>query len=196
MKQAALGIKSHTGWAAVVALAGPVAAAEVVAKRRIDVATSFEVGAVYHKGQELPFERAEALVRSSEEKFERLAREALAELTADLRAADCEAVASGIVAGDGKPLPPLASILKSHALVHAAEGDLYRRVFARASEACRIPVVSIPAKELERRTAGALRIAPAELATRVAALGKAYGPPWARDQKEAAMAAWIALATR
>lgn len=193
MKPVALGIKSHTGWAAVVAVAGPT---EIAANRRIDVATTFNEGAVYHKGQELPFERAESLVRSSEEKFERLAREALSELAAELRAADCEAVASGIVAGGGKPLPPLASILKSHALVHAAEGDLYRRVFARASEASRIPVVSIPANELERRTAAALRIAPAELATRVAALGKVYGPPWARDQKEAAMAAWIALATR
>jgi hypothetical protein len=196
MKPVALGIKCHTGWAAIVALAGPVDAAEVVAKRRIDMATTFDEGAVYHKGQELPFERAESLIRSSEEKFERTARRALADLAAELRAAGCEPLRTGLVAGDGKALPPLSSILKSHALVHAAEGDLYRRVLLRASEGCRIPVVAIPGKEIESRAAAALGIAPARLGIRVAALGKAAGRPWARDQKESALAAWIALATR
>ena len=61
----ALGMKSHIGWAAVVALAGPASSAEVVAKRRIDMATTFDEGAVYHKSQELPLDRAEALIRTS-----------------------------------------------------------------------------------------------------------------------------------
>jgi hypothetical protein len=196
MKPVALGMKSHTGWTAVVALAGPVASAEVVAKRRIDMATTFDEGAVYHKSQKLPVEQAESLVRSSEEKFERIARQAVEDLAAELRNAGCEPVSCGLVSGDGKVLPPLAAILKSHALVHAAEGELYRRVVLRASEACGIRTLSIPAKEIERRAAGALRIAPAQLTARLAALGKASGRPWARDQKEAALAAWIALASR
>ena len=192
----ALGIKSHIGWAAVVAVAGPVGSAEVVAKRRIDMATTFDEGAVYHKGQELSVARAEALIRSSEERFERTARETLVDLAAELRAAGCEPVASGLVSGDGKPLPPLASILRSHVLVHAAEADLYRRVLLRASENLRIPVHKIPAREIEARAAGALGIDPARLPARLAALGKASGRPWARDQKESALAAWIALAVR
>ena len=193
MRQVALGIKSHTGWAAVVALAGPAASAEVVAKRRIDMATTFDEGAVYHKGQDLPFDRAEALIRSSEDKFERTARQALSELVAELKAAGCEAVASGLVSGGGKAPPPLASILRSHALVHAAEGELYRRVLVRACEACGIRALPIPAKEIELRAAGALGIAPVELPARLAALGKRAGRPWARDQKDSALAAWIAL---
>jgi len=108
MRPVALGMKSHIGWAAVAALAGPAASAEVVAKLRIDMATTFDEGAVYHKGQDLPFDQAEALIRSSEEKFERTAREALSALVAELRAAGYEAVASGLVSGDGKALPPLA----------------------------------------------------------------------------------------
>lgn len=194
MRSVALGMRSHTGWAAVVALAGPVASPEVVAKRRIQMARTFDEGAVYHKGQELSLTQAEALVRSSEERFERTAREALVDLVAELRAARCEPVTSGLVSGDGKALPPLASILRSHALVHAAEGEFYRRILLRASEACRIPALPIPAKEIEARPAGALRIAPARLPARLAALGKASGRPWARDQKESALAAWIALA--
>jgi len=196
MKPVALGIKSHIGWAAVVGLAGPVASAEVVAKRRVDMATTFDEGAVYHKSQELPLDRAEALIRSSEEKFGRTAREALADLAAELRRAGCEPVASGLVSGDGKALPPLASILRSHALVHAAEGELYRRVLRDACTACAIPALAIPAKEMEARAAAALGIARAGLPARLAALGKASGKPWARDQKDAALAAWIALAAR
>ncbi len=196
MRPAALGMKSHIGWAAVVALPGPVASAEVVAKRRIQMAGTFDEGAVYHKGQELPLTQAEALIRSSEERFERTAREALVDLAAELRAAGCEPVASGLVSGDGKALPRLPSILRSHALVHAAEGELYRRVLLRASEACRIPSLPIPAKEIEARAAAALGIAPARLPARLAALGKPSGRPWARDQKESALAAWIALALR
>jgi hypothetical protein len=191
-----LGMKSHTGWAAVVALAGPVASAEVVAKRRIDMATTFDEGAVYHKSQELSVGQAEALIRASEEKFERLAREALMGLAAELRAAGCEPVATGLVSGDGRGLPPLASILKSHALVHAAEGELYRQVLLRASEACHIRAIPIPAKEIEARAAGALGITRARLPARLAELGNASGRPWARDQKESALAAWVALAAR
>jgi hypothetical protein len=193
MRPVALGMKSHIGWAAVVALAGPAQSAEVVAKRRIDMSTTFDEGAVYHMGQDLPFDRAEALIRSSEEKFERTAQKALSELVAELQAAGCQAVASGLVSRDGKALPPLASILKSHALVHAAEGELYRRVLVRACEACGIRALPIPAKEIESRAAGVLGIAPAELPGRLVALGKRSGKPWARDQKESALAAWIAL---
>src|SRR5262249_25871616 len=143
----ALGIKAHTGWAAVVALAGPAASARVVAKRRIDMATTFDEGAVYHKGQELPFARAEALIRPSEEKFERTGRGALVALLAERKRGRCEPVAVAMVSGNHKALPPLTSILKSHALVHAAEGDLYRRVLLRASEACRIPTLLFPEKQ-------------------------------------------------
>jgi hypothetical protein len=190
----ALGMKSHIGWAAVVALAGPVTSAAVVAKKRIDMATTFDEGAVYHKSQEISLDRAEALIRSSEEKFQRTARKALAEIVAELRTAGYEPVATALVSGRGKALPPLASIQKSHALVHAAEGDLYRRVLLRASEACRIPALPIPEREIEARAAAAVGIRPAQLAARLAALGKASGRPWTKDQKESALVAWIALA--
>lgn len=174
MKRAALGFKTHTGRAAAVAVAG----GEVVLKREIEMANTFETGAVFHAGQELPFEKAKALIASSETRFVALAREAIAAIVGELR--DCDVVASGIVAGNPKPLPPLEAILKSHALVHAAEGELYRRVVARASEACRIPARMIALKD-------------AGHAAEIAAMGKKSGRPWAADQKQAALAALLAL---
>ena len=196
MDAVALGMKSHIGWAAVVALAGPAGSPTVVAKRRIDVATTFDEGAVYHKSQELPLDAAEALIRSSTGRFERLAGEGLRDLISGIRAGGREVVAAGILSGASKALPPLASIVKSHALVHAAEGELYRQVFRRACEACGIAAISIGARDLEKRAASSLETAPAQLVARLAALGKASGKPWAKDQKESALAAWIALATR
>lgn len=197
MNQAvALGMKPHTGWAAVVALAGPIASAKVVTKKRLDMATTFEEGAVYHKAQELPLARAEALIRSREEKFERIARDGLQEFLAELRAKGCEPVVVAMVAGNHKGLPPLESILKSHPLVHAAEGDLYRSVLLRASEACSLRVLSIPEKEIEASALRVLGIDPSQLAAHLAALGKASGSPWTRDQKQAALVASIALAVR
>ena len=187
--RAALGFKTHTGWAAVVAIAGR----EVVAKRRIDLVTDFRAGAVFHAGQELPFAQAQALISSSQRRFEGMARDAIAALADELRAAGCDLRGSGIVAGNLKPLPPLESVLKSHALVHAAEGQLYRQVFATASEACRIPAAMVPAKELAARAARAIELSAAELTARIAAMGKASGKPWAADQKEAALAALVVL---
>lgn len=192
----ALGFKAHTGWAAVVALAGTSAAPAVVAKRRLEMAESFDEAGVYHAGQRLPVREAEALIRTSGERFEGAARAALRALAEELRASGLDAVASAVVSGGARPLPPLEEILRSHALVHAAEGELFRLVLLRASEACAIPAALVPALDLQAHAARALRVPEAEVASRLSALGKAAGTPWAQDQKESALVAWIALAGR
>ena len=193
-RRAAIGFSSHTGRAAAVVIAGPRDAPSVVAKRSVVMATTFDTGAVYHMGQKLPVDRAEELVRSSEETFVAAARAAIAALAAELRGEGLEPVASAVVAGGKRPLPPLEAILKSHALVHAAEGELYRRVLARASEACAIPVAFVPATDLPARVGDAAGIPSKRVVSILAEVGKASGKPWARDQKEAALAAWLALA--
>src|SRR5262245_10443001 len=125
-RRAALGLSVRTGRAIVVALAEPLAAPEVLAKTRIDVATTFDEGAVYHVSQELPLEQARALLRDAEQRFTELARAELAAFAARL---DATLVATAMVAPEEKKLPPLETILKAHPLLHAAEGELYRRVF-------------------------------------------------------------------
>ena len=73
---------------------------------------------------------------------------------------------------------------------------LGRRILIAAAEACRIPTVQVPEKQIEAQAATALGVTAADLAGRLAALGKAAGRPWTKDQKESAMVAWIALAAR
>jgi hypothetical protein len=189
--RAALGFSVHTGWAAVVAVGGARDAPEILAKARIDVATTFDEGAVFHKGQELSLAAAAALVRDGELRFTATARTELAALVARL---GVQVAGACIVAAAPKPLPPLDAILKSHALVHAAEGELYRRVFAEACTALAAGPARVPGDALSRAVADAARLAPARVAAHLAAMGKASGRPWAADQKRAALAAWLAHA--
>ncbi len=188
-RRAALGFKVHTGWAAVVAVGGP--APEVLAKARLQVAWTFDEGAVFHAGQQLPLEKARALVGEAEARF---AGKARAELSAFAAQLDAQVVAAAVVWGNPRPLPPFQAVLRSHPLVHAAEADLYRRVFAEAGEAVLgATPLRVPASELTARAASALRLTRTQLAERLAAMGKASGRPWTVDQKEAALVAWLAL---
>jgi len=181
-------VKPHTGWAALVALAGPPASAEVIAKRRLVMATTFETGAVYHAGQGLPLEKAEALIRSSAERFEGLARDALQALVAELRAAG--GVRGGLGRGEAPAAPgkraeiaPVRPPRRGGALPGGAGEGQPEPGAAGAGQGPRGHGLGRPVA-LAGHAGGAAR-----------GHGKASGRPWTRDQKEAALAAWIALAS-
>jgi hypothetical protein len=189
---AALGFNVRTGWAAVVAVGGPPDAPEVLAKTRIDVATTFEEGAVYHMGQEMPLAEAAVFIRDSERRFVERARAGLVDFAARLAG---KVAGAGMAAALPRSLPPMESILKVHPLVHAAEGELYRRVFAEACASLGPAPARVPPDALAKRVAAATGLTPAKVTARLAVMGKASGKPWAADQKQATLAAWLALAT-
>ena len=189
--RAALGIKVRTGRAVVVVMGGPTDAPRILAKAHIQVAFTFDEGAVYHVAQELPVDEARELLRRAEARFTELARSELAAIVKNL---DTKIAAALMVAPPEKRLPKIDSILKVHPLVHAAEGELYRRVFATAARAVGAGPTRVAAGDLTQRASKALEMTPAKLTARLSALGKASGKPWAADQKEAALAAWLALA--
>jgi hypothetical protein len=171
----------------VVAIGGAPEGPVVLAKTRIDVATTFDEGAVFHVAQARPLGEARKLVRAREALFTRRARAALAEFVGTL---DAKVVGIGLAAGPEKVLPPFETILKAHPLLHAAEGELYRRVFAAAG-ARGARVVRLPPSEALARLAAARRVTVPKVAAHLAAMGKASGAPWAADQKQAALAAWL-----
>src|SRR5262245_42830837 len=191
VRRAALGFAVHTGRAAVVAVGGPIDAPEILAKAQLVVASTFDEGAVFHVAQERPIEEARELVREAEIRFAERARAELAAFSVPLGA---RVVAAGMVAPAARHLPALEAILKSHPLVHAAEGELYRRVFSEASASIGARPTRVAAGALAGSAAAALGLAPARLAAQLAAMGKASGRPWAADQKHAALVAWLALA--
>ena len=101
-----------------------------------------------------------------------------------------------VLEGSGRALPDLAGILASHALIHAAEGQMFRNILAEAGRHHDLPVIEVRERELVVRCATDLAMPAEKLTRQLAEMGRALGPPWRQDQKFATLAAWLALATR
>jgi hypothetical protein len=191
---AALGLRAHSGWAALVAVGGGPASPEVLDRRRIEMADDPAAKQPYHAAEELPLAQARPLL-------DRLAREArkraaagLGAALADLRADGYDVRGAIVLTASGKPLPALEQVLASHALIHTADGEHFRDALAFACQQHRVPVVRLREKDLAEDAARTLgRPAPA-LEAAVAAWGKPLGPPWTQDQKLSALGGWLGLA--
>jgi hypothetical protein len=190
---AALGFRAHTGWAALIAVGGPASAPGFLLRRRIVLCAGKlpEAAEVYHHAAEVPLAKAEELVRRAAAAARERARAGIASATAELAAAGYQVVAAGLVTASGRPLPELATIVRSHPMIHTAEGALYRQALA---EACRVPVTEVPQKTLSAQAAARLRLAGAALDAQLAEAGRSAGRPWGKDEKESMLVAWLALA--
>ena len=192
----ALGFRAHSGWAAVVAVAGPLRSPEVVDRRRIEIADPAIPGSKqpYHAAEGLPLKKAEALIERCAASTQKLARGAVRTLVQDLEKRGCAVIGAGILLGSGRPVPALAVTLASHALIHTAEGEFFRNAIIEASEHCNIPLVRVKERELFQCAASQLRVPAGELQRRVAEMGKLIGPPWRQDEKLATLVGWLVLA--
>jgi hypothetical protein len=190
--EAALGFRAHSGWAALVAVAGPAAGPSAVLRRRVELA-GLTPRQPFHAAEGLPFAEAEDLVRRATDEAFALAERAVRDALGELEAKGHARVAVGLLLAGGRPLPGLPEILRSHALIHAAEGELFRDVLRRASRACGLALVEVHERELEARAARSLRRPRPAIQARLAQWGKALGSPWTQDEKQAALAAWVAL---
>jgi hypothetical protein len=191
-----LGLRSHSGWAALVAVAGPPASPTVVDRRRIELADAAIEGSKqpYHEAEGKKPKDAERIVGRCTDSSRRLAREALWAVLDELRRRH-EVMGCALLLASGRPLPGnLHAILASHAFIHAAEGEMFRDVLVRASEHFSLPVTGVRERDVLARAAEATGVAAPELQRRVAEMGRALGPPWRQDEKLATLAAWTVLA--
>jgi len=95
----------------------------------------------------------------------------------------------GLLLASGKPLPDLLQILASHALIHAADRELFREALLHASKHCGIESFTAKESELLERAVNALHLQPSELRRHLTNLGH----PWSQDEKFAALVAWLSL---
>lgn len=158
----ALGISIHTGWAACVVVGGSLHKPEVTANVIVDVLPRAE-RFCFHAAAEMAHADAAVWIERMRRQAVVNARQAIAPLVA------LEVRACALVAKPGE-LGNLAEILASHARIHAAEALFYRDIFR---DACSVPVSIVPPSLLDTAT-----------------VGKLGRPPWGRDQKLAALAAW------
>jgi hypothetical protein len=194
VQTAVLGFRVHSGWAAAVVLCGPADAPVVVDRRKLRLVKTFTYTyrQPYHTAKEMQCPDAIKFIRSVQSDAKRLAESSLRSLQAEL--GDFKIVRGALLLASGHALPEIEKILASHALIHTADGELFRDSLRAACEACDLPVEGIREKELfAAASSKALGIQPAALKRRIAAFGKALGPPWSQDEKFAALAAWLTL---
>jgi len=194
-KHCAIGLRAHSGWAALVVIGGKPESPELIARRRIEIADTKISGSKqpFHTAEPMNFPDAKAHIDRCSKSTLRLSTEAITAAIDGLRDRGCEAKTCGIILVSGRTLPALEVILKSHALIHTAEGEFYRQALVEAASRCKLPVRGVKERELHDRAAQELAKTAVEIERRIAAIGKAAGPPWTQDQKYAALVAWMAL---
>jgi hypothetical protein len=194
--RAAVGWRAHSGWASLIAVGGSAETPAVIARRRVELADAAIPGAAqpFHAARGLELAAAERLVGRCREATLRLASLALRETVEELRLQGYRIAACGLLQSSARPLPAFAAVLASHALVHTAEGELFREALAGAAADQGLPVVRVKERELLGRCAAELRLGEEILRRRLADLGRTLGPPWRQDEKLATLVAWLALA--
>jgi hypothetical protein len=196
MKSAAIGIRVHSGWGALVAVSYDSGRVEVLARRQIVIVDPRISGAQqpYHYAKSRGIHEAEKHLACCTEASGSLARMAIHEIAGELHERKYRVAGAAILLAAGRPLPSLPEILASHPLIHTAEGEFFRRVFREACESEGVRVTGFREHDLAERAKSLLGRAAAPLLRKIARLGRLLGPPWTQDQKTAAIAACLALA--
>jgi hypothetical protein len=196
MKRAAIGVRAHSGWGALVAVTNNAGTVEVIDRRRVIIIAPGTPGAKqpYHFAENLELAEAEAFIDKCSAASERLALSAIRELVGELRDRHYRLVGSAVLLASGRPLPPLSKILASHALIHAAEGEFFRRMFWKAFENLDLTVTGVRERDLEECAHSTFGRAATRMQQQISTLGRVLGPPWTQDQKAAALAALLLLA--
>ena len=197
MKSAAIGVSVHSGWGAVVAIAGERGTEEVLLRRRVVIIDSQIAGSAqpYHYVAKKEIQAAEKHLIRCASVSERLAYESLTQLSAELGELGLVPKAAAILLSSARPLPDLQAILASHALIHTAEGEFFRQAFRSAFNKLRISVTGIRANDLNDCAVKAFGKAAPTIQKRIDGMGRSLGPPWTKDEKTAALAAAIVLAS-
>jgi hypothetical protein len=195
MKQAALGFRVHSGWTALVAVSLQKNSPSVLARQRVHLVDTFtyEFRQPYHTAEKIPLDKGRDFVSRMQSEARRLAHRAILGMQSDLQKQGITLKSCGLILASGKALPNLENILASHALIHTADGELFREAIVHASVRSGLAMCTVKERELLDRAGQAFRMKSAALMRRVTELGRPLGSPWTQDEKFATLAAWLAL---
>src|SRR5215470_2041555 len=123
-----------------------------------------------------------------------LASAAIREILAKLESGGNRVEESAILTASGqRTLPSVEKILASHALIHTAEGELFRNVVHKACEEAGLVVTHLPERDVGERAKKIFGHKANQVRQSITACGKRLGRPWTVDEKLAALAAALAL---
>ena len=192
---ASIGLRAKTGRAIAVVLAGPSTAPHVIKRLEFSVVdpAAPETFQPYHEVLDLPWEQAQKRVQKMARKIERVATKALQILIRELASEGVDVRAVGIVGAGERNLEKIGS---THIRAHAAEGVLFRQVLEVAAETNDLPSRRFDERTIDQTAETELNISVAKIKAQLLEMGREAGSPWRADEKAAATAAWIVLASR
>jgi len=194
MKNATVGFRVHSGWSAVVAVFVEKGNPVVLHRERLQLVEefSYRFRQPYHTGERMELPEAREFIAGVREKGRELADRAIRTLKVDLEGRGYQLRRGALLLASGRPLPELEKILASHALIHTADGELFRECLLHASERCGLEVIPLRERELLEQATKTLHVPRPGLLRRVTELGRPFGSPWTQDEKFATLAAWLA----
>jgi hypothetical protein len=197
MKQAALGFRVHSGWTSLVAVSLEDGLPRVLLRQRPQLVKkfTFEFRQPYHSAEKISLAEGRSFISFVRGEARSLAREAIRSAQISLRQEGYELTRCALLLASGRPLPALPQILASHALIHTADGELFREASLHASKRCGVEAFTTKEAVLLETASQALNLQPKELPRRLTDLGGELGPPWTQDEKYAALVAWLSLIT-
>lgn len=198
MKKGAVGFSVHSGWTALVVVSVEKGLPKVLQRERLQLVKtfSFKFRQPYHTAEKMRLMDAAKFVAGVRKQAEELAYRALRDAQVGLEREGYRLERGGLLLAAGRALPELEKILMSHALIHSADGELFREVIREACEGCGVQVKCVKVKELLKECGKKFSIGEAELLRRVTEMGKPFGAPWSQDEKFATLVAWLANAER
>lgn len=197
MQRAAIGFRVHSGWAAMVVVSLEKGEPVVLERRKLLLVKTFSYTfrQPYHTAEKMPIRDAAKFVRDVENESRELALAGIRSQREELEKLDYKLFGCGLLLASARKLPEFEKILASHALIHTADGELFRHSIRLACSRAKLPLRAIKERDLLAEAANRLKKRSEFLNRKVTALGKSLGPPWTQDEKLATLAAWLALAS-
>jgi hypothetical protein len=198
-----LGFKAHSGWAALVAIGSrggnPSGLPNLIVtdRRRIELADAADgewARQPYHAAEGEPSAKAKRIVERGIATARRMAAAEIKAAIARATEAGHTVIGCAVLVGTPMPSWSVDEIIAVHFRMHQAEGVLYRDVLIDSARACKLRVVEAPEKTIGDEAVRVLESSAVQLNHQVSALRSQVGAPWGKDQKDAALAAMIALA--
>jgi hypothetical protein len=166
----------------------------VLARQRVHLVETFtyEFRQPYHTAEKMLAGQAREFIVRMQAEARRLAYGAIREVASRTQEQGVKLTRCGLLLDSGRPLPEMEKILASHALIHTADGELFRDAILHASGRCGLQEFTLKDKALLDRAAQAFRAKPSDLIRRITELGRSLGAPWSQDEKFATLVAWLA----
>jgi hypothetical protein len=195
MTPLAIGFRVKSGFAVAVVIEGPAASPLAIARHIVEMSDPNErwTRQPYHNRM-FKTETDEGEIARRVKIVKRCAKKSVSELIDQIRRAPLSGARLSAALVVGSVVDP-ATIGSPHMRAHANEGRLFRTVLEDALKSQGISVDVFVEKTLATKAAIVLGRPPAALDKVVAGFGETLGTPWRAEEKGAATAAWMILAS-